>query len=159
MTNADSLMYQIFLIVMGGLYGMAYLTGISYEAANIYCYFVLYPLSFSLFLKGPKKYLFLPVSLLFFAFPYEELSSGSFDACVDFVNYTVVLFTSSYVAMCVYLCVLLPLLLYAPFLFLKLGRRNSFRFLGATALFATLYLITVYPNMKSWLLLLQDNFT
>ena len=55
--HADLLYNQLFLIVMGGLYGLAHLTGYSYETMNIYCYFVFYPATFALFLKSKKKYL------------------------------------------------------------------------------------------------------
>ena len=118
--HADLLYNQLFLIMMGGLYGLAHLTGYSYETMNIYCYFVFYPATFALFLKSKKKYLLLLGTLLFFIIPdVDGKSVVFFDGCVDFINYNVRLFHSDYVTVCIYWCVLLPLLLYVPFLINK----------------------------------------
>ena len=64
--HSNSFLHQIFMIVMGCLYSLSFLAGISYKAMNIYCYLVLYPASFALFLKSNKKYLVLPATFLFF---------------------------------------------------------------------------------------------
>jgi hypothetical protein len=43
--NADSLFHQVFMIVMGGLMGIAYLFGTTYNVINILVYYVLIPSS------------------------------------------------------------------------------------------------------------------
>lgn len=156
-TNADSLFHQIFMIVMGGLYGLAYLLGVSYKAINIYCYFILFPLSFMLLLKGWKQYLFPPVSLLFFLLPdFEELSQMIFALSVDFLNYTAALVGSDYIRMSVYLCVILPLILYTGLAYLKWGKPGMLKLLKIGGTSIVIYLFFIYPNMKDWLVHLKD---
>lgn len=159
-THASSLLHQIFLLVMAGLYALAWIMGISYKAVNIYCYFVFFPLSFSLLLRGRKKFLFLPVSLLLLLLPgFEAFSVVFFDRCVDFLNQIAPYFHTDYVGICVYICVLLPLLLYVPLLLYKLDRRQLKRLSVATLTGTCLYLLLVYPNFKGLLLLLQPYFS
>lgn len=155
--HADSFFHQIFMIVMGSLYALSWLLGVSYKAVNIYCYFVLFPLSFSLFLKGRKKFLFLPVSLLFFLIPdVEEFSKGLFDHCVTFLNSTAALFHSNYIAMSIYLCVVPPLLLYMLLIHIRFGKRKSQQVLLGIGIVSAVYMIGVYPFLKTWLLYFQE---
>ena len=155
--NADSFHHQIFMIVMGSLYALSWLLGISYKAMNIYCYFILFPLSFMLFLKGRTKYLFLPISLLFFLIPgFEVFSSELFDLCVIFLNNSAALLHSNYVAMSVYLCVLLPLMLYMLSVYTRFGKRKSQQILLGIGIVSAVYMIGVYPFMKIWLLYFQE---
>lgn len=144
--HADSFLHQIFMIVMGILYGLAFIFSVSYKAINIYCYFVLFPLSFAIFLKTPWKFLFLPVSLLFFLIPnFEHLSIQLFDRSVDFLNWSAEIFQSNYIAMSVYICVLVPLLLYLPLIFYRLDRKQI-KFWGiALSGILILYLVMIYP--------------
>jgi hypothetical protein len=101
--HSDSLFHQIFLIVMGGLYALALLAGFTYKTMNIYCYFVFYPATFTLFLRSNKKYFILLGTLLFFIIPnIEPTSAVFFDRCVDFINVNVRLFHSTYVDICIY---------------------------------------------------------
>lgn len=157
--HSDSFLHQIFMIVMGGLYAMGFLAGVSYKAINIYCYFILFPLSFALFLKTRWKYLFLPVSLLFFVIPgFEGISVNFFNHCVVFLNKTAETFSSNYIAMSVYLCVLVPLIIYLPFLFWRLSKRQlkiSGLIFACLLLF---YLIFIYPFFKDLLIYGKDNF-
>lgn len=76
--HSDSFLHQIFMIVMGGLYPLAFLGGVSYKAMNIYCYFVFFPSSFALFLKSKKKYSVLLATFLFFLIPKIENKSSFF---------------------------------------------------------------------------------
>jgi hypothetical protein len=148
--HSDSFLHQIFMIVMGGLYALAFLAGVSYKVMNIYCYFVFYPASFALFLKSNTKYFVLPASFLFFLIPKIEIkSSYFFDQCVDFLNYSASIFGSNYINMSVYLCVVIPLLLYIPFLIVRLDLK-TLKYIGA-ALVVTgvLYFLIIYPNFKS----------
>ena len=155
--NADSFLHQVFMLVMGSLYALSWLLGVSYKAVNIYCYFILFPLSFSLFLKDWKKYLFLPISLLFFLIPgLESISSSLFDQCVIFLNKSAELIGSNYVAMSVYLCVLLPLLLYLLSIHIRFGKRKSQKVLLGIGIVSAVYIIGVYPFMKMWLLYFQE---
>ena len=150
--HSDSLFHQIFLIVMGGLYALAYLTGFTYKAMNIYCYFVFYPATFTLFLKSNKKYFILLGTLLFFVIPnIEYKSSVFFDRCVDFINVNVKLFHSTYVDVCIYWCVILPLLLYVPFVIKKFEPKTlKYIAIGILSI-SILYMALIYPNFKSWI--------
>ena len=151
--NADSLLHQIFMIVMGILQGMAYLFRVSYEAMNIYSYYVLFPLSFFLFLKTSWRYLFFPVSLVFFLIPdFESISKKIFDHSVDFLNWTAEIFNSDYISMSVYICVLVPVLLYLPFLLIKLNKNQLRNLSIASGGILLIYFITIYPFFKEILL-------
>ena len=155
--NADSFIHQIFMIVMGILQGMAYFLQVSYEAMNIYVYYVLYPLSFVLILKTSWKYLFIPVSLLFFMIPgFESLSKNVFEQSVVFLNWTAGIFNSDYITMSVYICVLVPVLLYLPFIIYKLNRKQikyiSLSFAGVLLL----YMVLIYPFFKDFLLYAKE---
>ena len=157
--NSNLFLHQIFMIVMGGLIALAWILGVSYKAINIYCYFVFFPLSFALLLKGWKKFIFIPVSFLFFLLPdFEGLSVKFFDLCVDFLNQSAEVFDSNYIAMSVYLCVLVPLVLYVPLLWLKLGKKTALYVLGGLAVFCGIYMITIYPNFKTILEFVQQKY-
>lgn len=157
--NSNSFLHQIFMIVMGTLYAFAFLFGVSYKTINIYFYFVFYPASFALFLKSPKKYLVLLATFLFFLIPNIEVkSSFFFDRCVDFLNYGASVFGSNYINMSVYLCVVIPLLFYLPFLIIRLDRK-TLKYTGATLLaIGLLYFLFIYPNFKSSIQLLMKTF-
>lgn len=152
-THASSLLHQIFLLVMAGLFALAWIMGISYKVVNIYCYFIFFPLSFSLLLKGWKKFLFLPLSLLLLLIPgFEAFSVVFFDRSVDFLNQLAPSFNADYIGISVYICVLLPLLLYLPLVLYKLNRKQlKLLSIGLLAC-SCLYLVIVYPNFRSLLL-------
>lgn len=155
--HSDSLFHQIFLIVMGGLYALALLAGFTYKTMNIYCYFVFYPATFSLFLKSNKKYFVLLGTLLFFIIPnIEGTSCIFFDRCVDFINVNVRLFHSTYVDICIYWCVILPLLLYVPFVIKKFELKTlKYITIGILSL-SFFYMILIYPNFKPGLIYLTQ---
>src|SRR5690606_32887537 len=141
-THPSSLLHQIFLLVMAGLYGLAWIMGISYKAVNIYCYFIFFPLSFSLLLKGWKKFLFLPLSLLLLLIPgFEAFSVVFFDRCVDLLNQLAPSFNTDYIGISVYICVLLPLLLYLPLVLYKLNRKQLKMLSVGLLAFSCLYLL------------------
>lgn len=155
--NADSFIHQIFMIVMGLLQGMAFLFRVSYEAMNIYSYYVLFPLSFALFLKISWKYLFIPVSLLFFLIPnFESLSKNIFEQSVVFLNWTAKIFNSDYITMSVYICVLVPVLLYLPFIIYKFNRKQLKYISLSLGGFLLLYLVLIYPFFKDFLLYAKE---
>jgi hypothetical protein len=158
-TNSDLFLHQVFMIVMGFLYVFAFLFGVSYKAINIYFYFVFYPASFALFLKSPKKYLLLIATFLFFIIPqFEKISSLFFDQCVDFLNYSAQLFGSNYNNMSVYICVVIPLLLYIPFIIKRFDFR-TLKYFGATLLvIGFLYFLIIYPNFKNALEILMKAY-
>ncbi|MBI6115970.1 hypothetical protein I6U49_04365 [Salegentibacter sp. F63223] len=157
--NSDSFLHQIFMIVMSGLYGFAWLFGISYKAANIYLYFVLFPLSFFLFFKDWKGILILPVSLLFFLIPgFESLSNDLFNISVNFLNWTAEIFKSDYVTMSVYICVLIPLVMYLPFTIYRFNR-NQLKYLSLSlGAGIILYMIVIYPFFKDFLMYVQTHY-
>lgn len=154
--HSNSFMHQIFMIVMGMLYAMSFILGISYKAVNIFIYFVVFPFSFLLFFKGKWKYFLLPAPLLFFAIPnYEKLSSKFFDDCVVFLNYTAKIFDSNYINMSVYLCVLVPLLLYIPFIIYRFTKKQLYITFAIFSAITLLYGIFVYPFFKPLLISLS----
>ena len=157
--NADSLPHQIFMIVMGMLYAMAFVLGVSYKAINIYVYFIAFPLSFALFLKNKWKFIVIPVSFLFFLLPsFETLSVIFFDDCVIFLKYMVKMLNSNYINMSVYLCVFVPILLYVPFVIWRYGLQKSKYILYAIILLGIIYMIFIYPNFKDMLIKVQSHY-
>jgi len=151
--HSDLLFHQIFLLVMGGLYALAYLFGSTYETINIYCYFVFYPATFALFLKSNKKYYLLLGTLLFFIIPnIEQIATVFFDKCVAFMNYNVRIFHSNYVTVCIYWCVILPLILYVPFIIKKYNARTLQNIVIGIVSFSIGYMILIYPNFKGWII-------
>ena len=101
--------------------------------------------------------MFIPVSLLFFLIPhFEEFSSKLFDQCVIFLNKSAALLNSDYVAMSVYMCVLLPLLLYMLLIHIRFGKRKSQQVLLGIGIVSAVYMISVYPFLKTWLLYFQE---
>lgn len=137
---------------MGGLYTLAFLVGSTYKTINIFCYFVFYPATFSLFLESKKKYLLLLGTLLFFIIPdIDGKSAVFFDSCVDFINYNVRLFHSDYVTICIYWCVILPLLLYIPFVIKKFEKKTLKYITIGIVSFSIVYMVFIYPNFKTWM--------
>jgi hypothetical protein len=157
--HSDSFLHQIFMIVMGGLYALAFVAGVTYKTMNIYCYFIFYPASFVLFLKSPKKYLVLLATFLFFLIPNIEAKSATFfDQCVVFLNYSAGLFGSNYTNMSVYLCVVIPLLLYLPFT-IKRFDMKTLKYVGASLLvLGLLYFVIIYPNFKKGIQFLMEAY-
>lgn len=151
--NSDKLNHQLFMFVMGFLYSLSFILGVSYKAVNIYCYFILYPLSFSLFLKSKVKYLILLSSLLFFIIPnFEALSVLYFDKSVGFLNWSASLIDSNYIDISIYLCVYVPIILYVPFFIYRFGFKIFIRTLLVITFLFLLYLIFLYPNVKTLLI-------
>ena len=157
--HSDSFVHQIFMIVMGTLYAFAFLFGVSYKTINIYFYFVFYPASFTLFLKSKKKYFVLLATFLFFLIPaFEAKSTHFFDQCVVFLNYSAGVFGSNYINMSVYLCVVIPILLYVPFLILRFDLK-TLKYIGVTLLvIGLLYFLIVYPNFKNGIQFLMKSY-
>jgi len=146
-------MHQIFMIVMGVLYVLAYLFGISYKTVNIYVYFVLYPSTFFLFLKHKIKYFLVATTLFFFLVPnFESVSSKFFDLCVVFLNKIADIFDSNYINISIYLCVVIPIVLYIPFIIYKYGLKKLYLALMIISATSILYLIFIYPSFKNILL-------
>ena len=147
--HSDSFFYQVFMLVMGTLYALAFMIGVTYKTMNIYCYFILYPATFALFLNSPKKYWVLAATMLFFVIPgIESKSAVLFDSCVDFLNYSAKIAHSTYVDMSVYLCVIVPVLLYLPFVVWR-NDAKTLKISGVVVLVvALLYFTIIYPNFK-----------
>lgn len=155
--HSDLLSHQIFLIVMGGLYALSYIAGVTYQTMNIYCYFVFYPATFALFLKSKYKYLVLPATLLFFIIPnIEQKSNDFFNKCVLFLNYTGELFHFNYIDMSFYFCVILPLFLYMPFVIKKFEIKTFKIIAFVIFLISFFYMILIYPFFKTGLIYLNS---
>lgn len=157
--NASSLNHQLFMLVMGALYVMASILGVSYKAMNIYVYFVLYPISFSLFLKHKVKYLIVLSSLIFFTVPhFENFSSRLFDECVIFLNFTAEKYNSDYIKMSIYLCVYLPLIIYFPFLYLKMSKSSFCKMIIYSGSLILFYILLLAPYFKELLLFVATSY-
>jgi len=151
--NSNSILNQIFIIVMGGLYGISWLIGFTYKTVNIYMYFILFPSSLFLFKKF--KFNFIPILLspLFFAIPEIELTSNIFfDQCVIFLNTTADKFDSNYIYMSVYLCVFVPILIYLGAIFFRYRQRGFLTSILLLLIVSVLYGAIIYPNLKPLLI-------
>jgi hypothetical protein len=148
--HSDSFLHQIFMLVMGALYALAFVAGVTYKTMNIYSYFIFYPATFALFLRSSQKYWVLLATSLFFLIPKIETKSAIFfDQCVDFLNYCASMFGSNYINMSVYICVVIPLLLYIPFLINRFELK-TLKYIGASVLvLGIFYFLIIYPNFKS----------
>lgn len=104
--NADSLFHQLFMIVMGGLIGMAILFGTTYNVINILVYYILIPSSW-IYLLSRKTTLwintiYLLALLTFLIIPdLRKNSDYVFQRSVDFLNWTAEIFNSNYIDMSV----------------------------------------------------------
>ncbi|MEB8328638.1 hypothetical protein OO009_04660 [Flavobacteriaceae bacterium KMM 6897] len=151
--HSGSLFHQIFMIVMGGLYGMAFLFGSTYKVVNILVYFILIPSSW-IYLIGRKTSVWLnSISVVglvtFFLFPnLSENCDYLFERSVDFLNYTAEIFGSNYINMSVYICVVVVGLVYLVLLPLTLSRKTTKLIFGIGLIFTLLYLILIYPFFK-----------
>jgi hypothetical protein len=157
--HSDSLFHQIFMIFMGGLYALAMLAGVTYKTINIYCYFVFYPATFALFLDSKKKYFALLATLIFFLIPsIQDISEMFFDKCVDFLNYSARIFHSNYIDMSIYWCVIIPLLLYIPFIVWKFEYKKLKKIAFGVLSVIFFYVIFIYPFFKPALMYLMKNY-
>ena len=102
-----------------------------------------------LFLKSKYKYWVLPATLLFFIIPnIEQKSNDFFNKCVLFLNYTGELFHFNYIDMSVYFCVILPLVLYVPFVIKKFEIKTLKIIAFVIFLISFFYMILIYPFFK-----------
>jgi hypothetical protein len=155
--NADSLFHQIFMIVMGGLMGMAILFGTSYNVINILVYYILIPSSW-IYLLSRKTTLWInTISLLalltFLLLPdLRKNSDYLFQKSVVFLNWTAEIFDSNYIDMSVYICVVAVALVYVLLIPLTLPQKLTKKIALITAVVFTLYMIIIYPNFKEVLI-------
>jgi len=116
----DQLLNLVFLLVMGVLYALSMLFGVSYKLINIYAYFCAFPISLLFFLKSNLKYLFIvPLSIISIAILTESYSIYLFDSCVIFLNWAAAFINSNYMHVSVYICVFIPLFIYSTLLWLR----------------------------------------
>lgn len=152
--HSDSLVHQIFMLVMGCLYVCAFILQVSYKAINIFAYFVFFPLTFTLLLNNKLKFVFLPLSFLILLVPdFEGFSAIFFDQCVAFLQQSAAVLGTDYIRMSVYLCVFVPALLLLFLIFLKSGKKRGLQIMAAGMVAMGLYMVLVFPNMKFLLLL------
>ncbi|SEB06636.1 hypothetical protein SAMN05443667_11928 [Flavobacterium gillisiae] len=155
--HADSLFHQIFMIVMGGLVGMAALFGTTYNVINILVYYILIPASW-IYLISRKTSIWINVlsliSLLFFLLlpGLRANSDYAFQKSVDFLNWTAKIFNSNYIDMSVYICVVAVGLIYLLLIPLTLPKKLTKKIGLFSAIISVLYLIIIYPNFKEMLL-------
>lgn len=145
--HLDSLPHQLFIIVMGLLYGFAHLIGVSYQAMNIYSYFVFFPVSLLFFIRMRwyLKVLLFVCTLLFFLIPgFENFSQHFFDLCVVFLHNVAAMIGSDYVRVSIYLCVILPGLIYLGAYLLRYGKKKTLFLLEVMLLLFFGYCISFY---------------
>lgn len=155
--NADSFFDQIFMIVMGGLMGIAVLFGTTYNVVNIVVYFILIPASWLYLISRKTSPWINAVSVLtliaFFIMPNIRGNCNYlFDKSVDFLNWSAKIFNSNYIDMSVYICVGAVAVVYLILIPLTLSKSFSKKAAITTAIILTLYLIIIYPNFKEILL-------
>lgn len=155
--NAESIFHQIFMIVMGGLMGIAYLFGTTYNVINIFVYYVLIPSSW-IYLISKKihyKLNFISLGLLlsFISLPNTRKNCDYFfQKSVDFLNWIASIFGSNYIDMSVYICVIVTGIVYLVLIILTLPKRITKITLITIAIFFGLYLVIIYPHFKNLLI-------
>lgn len=155
--HADSLFHQIFMIVMGGLQGLAYITGTTYNEVNIFVYYVLIPASWIWLISlKTSRWINLISVILLFTFLLMPLAGYShdfaFQKSVDFLNWTAAIFNSNYIDMSVYICVAVVGIIYLILIPLTLPKKLSKIILIVTGILFVLYMVLIYPNFKTLLL-------
>ena len=155
--NANSFFHQIFMIVMGGLMGIAVLFGTTYNVVNIVVYFILIPASWLYLISRKTSPWINAVSILalitFFIMPNSRGNCNYlFNKSVDFLNWSAKIFGSNYIDMSVYICVVAVTLVYVILIPLTLSKSFSKKAAITTAILLILYLIIVYPNFRDILL-------
>lgn len=155
--NADSFSYQIFMIVMGGLYGMAFLLGTTYNVINIFVYYILVPSSW-IYLLSRKISIWInsiSIVLLFTFLLQPNIRTNCnyfFQKSVDFLNWAAKIFGSNYIDMSVYICVVVIAIVYMVLIPLTLPKKTSRIILISSVASLTVYMLFIYPNFKDILL-------
>ncbi len=155
--NADSLFHQIFMIVMGGLLGIANLFGTTYNVINILVYYVLIPSSWVYLIsrKTDKRINFISLGLLLSFIFLPNIRSNCdyfFQKSVDFLNWTADIFGSNYIDMSVYICVIVVGIIYLILIPLTLPKKITKIILITAGVMFGLYVLFIYPNFKDMLL-------
>jgi len=151
--NANSLFHQIFMIVMGGLYGIAYVFGTTYKVINIFVYYILIPSSwiFLISKKTNSKLNLISLGLLlgFISLPnIRKDCDYFFQKNVDFLNWSADIFGSNYIDMSVYICVIVVGIIYLILIPLTLTRKTTKIILIISVILFGLYMLIIYPNFK-----------
>ncbi len=140
--HLDSLPHQLFAITMAGLYALALVFGTTYKIINMLVYFVVIPATW--------------VVGLFFIPNFSEFCNYAFDQCVVFLNNVARLIGSDYINISVYICVYGVALVYLILLPICFSKRTTKRVLVVFIIVMALYLLLIYPNLKSFVLFLMD---
>lgn len=159
--HADSLFHQIFMIVMGSLFGLAYLFGTTYNVINIFVYYIFVPSSWIYLISRKTSVWLNAISvLLLFSFlllPNIRLNSNYFfQKSVDFLNSTAVIFGSNYIDMSVYICVVVIGVVYLVLIPLTLPKKITKIVLISFAFSFILYMVLIYPNFKNIMIMGLD---
>jgi hypothetical protein len=155
--NANSLFHQIFMIVMGGLYGIAYVFGTTYNVINIFVYYILIPSSwiFLISKKTNSKLNLISLGLLigFISLPnIKKNCDYFFQKSVDFLNWSADIFGSNYIDMSVYICVIVVGIIYLILIPLTLTRKTTKIIFIISVIVFGLYMLIIYPNFKDLLI-------
>jgi hypothetical protein len=155
--NADSLFHQIFMIVMGGLAGIAALFGTTYNVVNILAYYILIPASWIYLISRKTSIWINVISLIsliaFLVLPdLRKKSDYVFQKSVDFLNWSAEIFSSNYIHMSVYICVVGIAVIYLVLIPFTLPKKLTKKIGLFTASIFILYIIIIYPNFKQGLL-------
>jgi hypothetical protein len=157
--HADSFFHQIFMIIMGGLIGIANLFGTTYNVVNIVVYFLLIPISW-IYLISRKtniklNLISLGLVLIFIILPNKiEFCDNLFQKSVDFLYWSADIFNSSYINMSVYICVIFIGIVYLVLIPITLSKKVSRIILISVVALSIIYLILIYPNFKKIMLVL-----
>jgi len=151
--NADSFLHQIFMIVMGCLYGLAFLFGTTYNVINIFLYYILVPSSW-IYLVSRKISIWINtisvVSLFAFLLQPNIRTNCNyfFQKSVDFLNWTAKIFGSNYIDMSVYICVVVIGIVYVILIPLTLPKKTSRIILISSVASLIIHMLFIYPNFK-----------
>ncbi|TXD48681.1 hypothetical protein [Polaribacter sp. IC073] len=157
--NADSLIHQIFMILMGFLAYIASFLGTTYNVVNIFVYYLIVPASW-IYLISKKTTVWLNVlsiigSIAFFIIPdLRKNCDYLFQKSVDFLNWLAIIFSSNYINMSIYICVLGISIVYLILIPLTLPLKTAKRVGVIIAIFFSLYLLFIYPNFKEMFILI-----
>jgi hypothetical protein len=155
--HADSFLHQIFMIVMGSLYGLAFLFGTTYNVINIFVYYIFVPSSW-IYLVSRKTSIWInsiSVVLLFAFLLQPNIRTNCnyfFQKSVDFLNWAAKIFGSNYIDMSVYICVVVIGIVYLVLIPLTLPKKTSKILLISSVASLIIYMLVVYPNFREILI-------
>ncbi len=93
---------------------------------------------------------------VFFIPNFSQFCNFAFDKCVVFLNDVASLINSDYIRVSVYICVYGVLLVYLILLPICYSKKTTKKVLIVLAIIMAVYLLLIYPNLKSFVQFLMD---